>query len=267
MTRNARPPRRGDLPLSPKDGAARARRRAACGCLVALTLSAAAIAQEAAQPAPIVGTQWQFEGRPFGLPCTDWKIAAVAENGDVRAQCRNYVLESSGANDLNPVRVSSLHGVRFAEYTPYAPLLDFPLSVGKRWQGRYRAYTAATNFTFDIASECAVAAWEPVTVAAGTFDAFRIECTDEVAAGPDQGVMHWSRWYAPATGVIVKSRNREDSRRWDFELAAWQGSGGPAAPSSDPVGATAAPTAPAAVEAPPAASFEELAPILDIDAY
>jgi hypothetical protein len=176
------------------------------------------------------------------------------------------VLESSGANDQNPVRVSSLHGVKFVEYTPYAPLLDFPLSAGKRWHGRYRAYTADTNFTFDISSECAVAAWERVTVAAGEFDAFRIECTDQVNAGPDEGTLHWTRWFAPAVGIIVKSANREDPRRWNFELASW--SGGSAAVSR----ATAAepavvPAAPSAVEAPPAAPLEELAPVLDVDSY
>lgn len=251
----------------PPRGVRAPRRRGAVYALALGLSSAWVAAQEATQPVPVVGAHWQFEGRPFGLPCTDWQVESIAGNGDVRSRCRNYVLESSGANDLNPVRVGSLHGVRFVEYTPFAPLLDFPLSPGKRWQGRYRAYTADTNFTFDIASECAVAAWEAVAVAAGTFEAFRIECTDQVAAGPDKGVLHWTRWFAPATGVIVKSANREDPRRWNFELVAWSGAGNSPSSPSQAVDAAPAPAAPATVEAPPPASLDELAPILDIDSY
>jgi hypothetical protein len=68
---------------------------------------------------------------------------------------------------------------------------------------------------------CTAKAYEDVTVPAGTFKAFRIECEDRYTFEEIKGVTRSTRWYAPAVRDIVKQTGEED-RWWDFELTAYQ---------------------------------------------
>lgn len=51
-----------------------------------------------------------------------------------------------------------------------------PIKVGSSWKGPRKMTNVATGRTVEYEWDCSVAAYEKVTVPAGTFDAFRVEC-------------------------------------------------------------------------------------------
>ena len=124
--------------------------------------------------------------------------------------------------DYNPVRMSNMDGNDLWSFSPYFPGVKFPLQIGAEWAGSYKGFAADTNMHWHGEVSCNVEAFEPVTVAAGTYDAFRIRCTDSLTSDPVRypvGVMHSVRWYAPEAEAMVKISNREDPR-WNAELSA-----------------------------------------------
>ncbi len=64
---------------------------------------------------------------------------------------------------------------------------------------------------------CEVADFAKVNVAAGDFDAFRIECKDRWKVADAESSVTSTTWYAPELGAVVKSVNYEDPR-WNTEL-------------------------------------------------
>jgi hypothetical protein len=106
------------------------------------------------------------------------------------------------------------------EYTPYYPVLQFPLERGKQWSGKAQWRISSGLIHHHVTSQ--VAAWERVTVPAGTFDAVRIEVrgnfteSQSLAYYPQQGSISNVIWYAPAVGQIIK---KELTHR-DFTVAA-----------------------------------------------
>lgn len=76
---------------------------------------------------------------------------------------------------------------------------DYPLQLGKTFKTHHRMTSHARGgMVTEMDFSCAVAAYEKVTVPAGTFDAYRLECT---AAGTSE-----TYWIAPAVGIGVKTR-------------------------------------------------------------
>lgn len=223
-----------------------------------LASSVPALAQQAERPTPFVGYQMSYSGRIMGVACGDWRITEILSGGDVISTCGEYRLEFSGANDLNAVRLLDGAGQKLVEFTPYAPNLKFPMAIGNHWQAPYVAYTADNGLIWEGSAECRVEAYEPVTVAAGTFNAFRIECRDKWQVGPRSGYTHATRWYAPEAAVVVKSVQREDPARWNFELTRFGMA--EALPQTVP----AAPPPPAALSG---SRMDEVLPIRDPDDY
>jgi len=115
-----------------------------CTFIVLSCVAFASRADQAEKPKAFAGYQMTFNGRVMGVPCTEWKITEVKADGDVVSMCKSYILESSGKNDFNPVRLSTMHGVKLMEFSPYAPILKFPLSVGQQWNTPYTAFDANT---------------------------------------------------------------------------------------------------------------------------
>jgi hypothetical protein len=232
-----------------------------------LLLSATAVgAEQAERPTPFVGYQLSYQGKIMGIDCGDWEITEIKPDGNVLAQCRNYLLESSGKGDFNPIRVTTLHGVKLIEFLPFAPTLRFPLTVGQTWQGKYIAFTADNGLVWDGQSDCKVNAYEPVRVIAGELQAFKIDCVDTWQVGPRNGLTHTTRWYAPEAAAVVKSVHQEDPNKWNFELSSFGLAGaaptqGTALPSTAPDAGTLPP--PPATEA----DLQQVAPVLDPDDY
>lgn len=86
------------------------------------------------------------------------------------------------------------HG-RLKVVSPHNGQLSSPLWVGKRWQSRFM-YTKSDGSQVEERREWVVQSHGPVTVPAGTFDAYRI-----VSPGK---VLTINLWYAPKVKFFVK---------------------------------------------------------------
>ena len=235
-----------------------ASRRWLTGLLLGWPLLAAAA--DADRPTPIVGTAASYQGQLMGVDCPRWTTGALTGEGLLLTTCQGYTIESDLTHDLNPVRLRDAAGTTLVEFKPYAPSLSFPLSVGKRWRGQYTGFTAFNNLVWDGETSCKVEATEKVTVPAGDYDSFRIECEQGWRVGPRSGSSHATRWYAPAIGAVVKEVHQRDPTRWNFELARYELPG--LSPAALPA-PTPAPPAPAAVSpGPPPAPAVPQAPAL-----
>jgi hypothetical protein len=58
---------------------------------------------------------------------------------------------------------------------------EYPLQVGKTWKTRHRATNTMTGRVVEFDYSCIVEGVERVTVRAGTFDAFKIVCENELS--------------------------------------------------------------------------------------
>lgn len=92
--------------------------------------------------------------------------------------------------------VRDLQGVR-KEYDPNNGFYSFPMAVGKTWRATYTVQEGQDQYEEWVERE--VAAYEQVTVPAGTFMAFRVSITAASYDGFDE-----TYWYAPDVGYVVK---------------------------------------------------------------
>lgn len=165
-----------------------------------------------------VGSYKEYVDRVMSVPCKRWQITETNANGFMITQCRNMFMHFSVENDYNPVKLVTADGDVIVEYKPYYPQLVFPLEVGKKWSGKYNGFATTEDGKWDGNVTCEVKAFEKVKVAAGEFDAFRIECVDNwKAMFFFSGTTNSTRWYAPKARVVVKSVN--DKSKWDMELS------------------------------------------------
>ena len=112
--------------------------------------------------------------------------------------------------DLNTVK--SVGRKTEFEHDPHNGVLNFPLSVGKKWT-HYYTNTVGRN----VAQRTAwaeVKAYEQVTVPAGTFWAYRIERVNQRAGVPQPA--YETYWYSPEVKFFVKYFSREFG--WEYEL-------------------------------------------------
>ena len=232
--------------------------------LALLAVSMNCAAEQAERPTPFVGYQMSYNGRVMGVPCTEWKITEIKANSDIVSTCKSYVLESSGKNDFNPIRLSTMHGIKLIEFAPFAPILKFPLVVGQQWRSPYTVFSADTGLISEVSADCKVAAYESITVPAGALNAFRIECADQWTVGAQTGLLHTTRWYSPEAAVIIKSDNKEDPLRWNFELTSYGLEGAKSSAVATPPPATIATPAAAVV---PSTNLDQVAPIKEFDDY
>lgn len=162
------------------------------------------------------GTRFSYVNGVFLLKCNRWEVKEVNKSGEIVSKCGNntmYVTAESG----NPIRSVNDKGETVAKFTPFYPDVSFPLFVGKKWTGKYSGEEGSKKWTSEVS--CEAAAQEDVSVTAGKFQAFRIECVDKWDAGIIfiNGKKRSTRWYAPSVGLIVKSIN--DDSQWNTEVA------------------------------------------------
>jgi len=101
-------------------------------------------------------------------------------------------------------------GPRWVE--PYWPSYSWPLEVGKKWSGKATwPGPASMTGTWKASFESKVVGVEKITVAAGTFDAVRIESKGRYSTNARSGSWNgWGGeiietiWYAPAVRRAVK---------------------------------------------------------------
>ena len=74
-----------------------------------------------------------------------------------------------------------------------------PIGVGSSWKGPRKITNLSTGRTLEFEWSCTVPAYEKVTVPAGTFDAFRVECTSTVDSQD-------TYWVTPAVHPFLKTK-------------------------------------------------------------
>jgi hypothetical protein len=170
---------------------------------VLLLLSACAHAEEAVRPRISVGDSWQFVVYytvPSTTPNRTWTIQAVGPDRLV------------GTENGEPLTLTSELNVvdspRHRESNPR--MLSFPLQVGKRWQYKSDWLFKPKSSRGTVSMEVAVLAHEAVEVAAGRFEAFRLEATGELGGSSPSNTFYAGQttttyWYAPAAKAVVKS--------------------------------------------------------------
>lgn len=168
------------------------------------------------EPQPRVGEVREYRERLLTVDCRRWVTTEVTLDVVV-SRCGGYRLELSRAHQYGVVRLIDGDGAAVVEFSPALPDLQFPLAVGRRWSGDYRGYHAGRWARWRGHMECRVAAFEPLTLAFGTADAYRIECLDRWSVGPFQGRRRSTRWFAPDQGGVVKAVSPDDPA-WDAEL-------------------------------------------------
>lgn len=100
---------------------------------------------------------------------------------------------------------------------PPVGYVQFPLSVGKKWEVTYKSSTNSTHSMAEAAVE--VEAYEPVKVPYGTVDAFRIKVhsTDREVKRANPVEVYW---YSPAIGYFVKHDTNKPFFEDPYELTA-----------------------------------------------
>ena len=89
-------------------------------------------------------------------------------------------------------------------FEPHNNDLKFPLSVGAKWSLRYKIDNHGRVDNQQRNKICRATDFEPITVRAGEFAAFKIKCENwkQGASEPRRTEM----WYAPEIGSFVKAR-------------------------------------------------------------
>ena len=80
----------------------------------------------------------------------------------------------------------------------------YPVKVGNSWTQHERMSVHSTGKTLEFDYSCKVEDFEKVVVPAGSFDAFRIHCTNSI--GSDEVY-----WTSPGLGSFVKTQLKRDA--------------------------------------------------------
>lgn len=139
-----------------------------------------------------------------------WNWKRTVE-GEVRAQGEDFqeVVDYRGVlgfwNGVDTIRVSFI-----IEQQPCStPFRDWPLYVGKKW--KYESEWENNEGTKGKTSQDVdVVSFEPLTVAAGKFKAYKIEYKGIVTNSRGfRGEMSDTWWYAPALKTYIKHVNKD----------------------------------------------------------
>jgi hypothetical protein len=173
-----------------------------CHCLVLLLvlcwvtppLSAQGTAEK---PTPKVGDKWEFQQTVKAVPAGESsqpysrQVVEVQPEGFKMVGGNNQSLQFDAAlNFVDP---------KGAEYS--FTTFKFPMSVGSEW--KYTARTGATG-QLERNGTYKVAAFESVTVPAGTFECFRVDGEWQVNGRGYTGRGAEKIWYCPKINFIAK---------------------------------------------------------------
>lgn len=177
-------------------------------CLAALMLSERVVAQDgpkAERPQVAVGDSWVFERTERGSGAksevTRKVLAIGADDLTIASTESGTDTEQKWTRDLNYV---SGDGKRV--FKPHNQTLAFPLWVGRQWKVDAKGVNAGGR-DITLEGSCKAVAHEKVTVKAGSFDAFKVECDFEFYIfGPGtRGTTRLVYWYSPALKFPVRS--------------------------------------------------------------
>lgn len=173
--------------------------------------SNAEISAVAELPTPKVGEVWKY--RTLDM----WKNTELSQYEEelVEVQADRLVFRGKRPGAAEPKTahygrsLASCRRMRDSEEDMCAGALAFPLRVGNRSSYEKRPWRRGDGYS---SAECEVKGIEAVTVPAGAFESFRIECDGNwhrmVETGPMQGKsgsFQETLWYSPRVGRYVKS--------------------------------------------------------------
>ncbi len=140
-----------------------------------------ALAEDAApadRPVPNVGDVFEYAKSFVTVKCAQCEVKAVAKDGYTILQCgENLAYIDAVARIVAGNR-------RLVEFKPHSPVLSFPLQLGKKWGGQNDGYRDFDGVSWKSTVSCEAKSFEPVKVAAGEFQAYRIDCADNWEAFP-----------------------------------------------------------------------------------
>jgi hypothetical protein len=154
-------------------------------------------------PAPM-GSSWEVAQRNTGSYGKDVKFKVTRGDGSWQGAPAVAMKTSLGGTLMMRPSDGKWLGMLAADGKPvvsFDPPIgwEFPLKVGKSWTNRHRMTQLATGAVVEYELSCKVLEFEKVTVPAGTFDAFRINC--KTSTGSDD-----TYWTSPAVQPFVKTR-------------------------------------------------------------
>ena len=185
----------------------------------------AALAPRAEKPAMDTfkpGNYMEFsDSKVSNGSCKRWQVKQTNSDGMLISQCNDLQYFQSVDNDFNLTKLAKSNGDVQFEFKPFMPDLAFPLEVGKKWTGEYTGTSVHESAKWKSKMQCEATAFEKVKVAAGEFDAFRIECVDHWRAMMVlSGEKRSTRWYAPKVNGMVKLVH--DDPKWNYELTGYK---------------------------------------------
>lgn len=163
-----------------------------------------------------VGYQWQYSWKdPSGNGTLTKEIVREESFGGVPS----FVLKRAKNEDFYAKDILGLLGtmaggrVTVRRTAPFQAL-SWPMEVGKEWSNAYLVQRPEEKSPESQENRVVVTKLEPVTVPAGTFDAFKIEIYNART-----GALLNEYWYAPAVKWFVKSRvyNQEGVREEELK--------------------------------------------------
>jgi hypothetical protein len=161
-------------------------------------------------PAPKIGNVWRY--RTLDL----WNNTELSQYEDelVEIQADRLVFRVRSSKSAEPKTryegrsLAACRRMRDSEAEMCDGALAFPLRVGNKNRYEKRPWKNGNGHS---SAECDVKGIESVTVPAGTFDAFRVECDgnwhrvfDIGARGGNSGRYQETFWYSPSVGGYVK---------------------------------------------------------------
>jgi hypothetical protein len=186
-------------------------------CIVASTLAASLFAGGCAVMEPRAesyvpqpeGSTWTISQRNTGSYGRDAQFQVTRGEGTWQGQ-RVLAFKSSlgpttfaRPEDGKFLAVVAPDGKEVAVWNP--PIgWEFPITVGKKWTSNMRLTNRALNRTATFDWSCTVESYGDITVAAGTFKTFRIDCATTIG-------LEETWWYSPDLRIVVKSSFRRSS--------------------------------------------------------
>jgi hypothetical protein len=133
--------------------------------------------------------------------------------------------------DLATVRMLDTSGAELQRFEPNSLGLQFPLVVGREWQGRCQRFDEGRD-AGTFVGIYKVVGIESVTVPAGTFQTFRVEGQTYEVKAPGRR-WRFVHWYAPEVRMEVKLQAMEpDGSPTEFELSEFVPTGQAPPPTS-----------------------------------
>jgi hypothetical protein len=173
--------------------------------LLAATAAPPQAVPPADRPHPKVGDSFDVAETFLGVRCRHWELKDLDRGGYLIWQCQDKLVYFATGHGFALRQIVTEKGEVLAAYQPYLPPLPWPLTLGKRWSGRYDGYTLNNGHSWHATSRCEVKAIEPLAIGGRSVWTYRYDCVDDWSSGLFWGSAYSSGWYSPEAKMVVKA--------------------------------------------------------------